>query len=141
MWLFLRLLMTLRKAQDVLNPKVFTDYNNLFYSNGNIQDLFLTMTKEIKNIAKQFNAGKLSLEIGEAQRSFFHKSSKRENIPTEYTIAFSTLCINETITERKSTINLFIEEWLNILKKSSVVYTTGRLNYVSLFLIIMLEWG
>ena len=76
--LFIIYINNLAKAADVLDPIMFADDTNLLYSNNNIQDLFLTMNKELKNIAKCFDANKLLLNLGKTRCSFFHKSIKKE---------------------------------------------------------------
>ena len=86
------------KTSDILNPILFD--TNHFYSNNDIEVLFLTISEERKNIAKLFNANKLSLNIGETKYSLFHKSSKRDDIPLRLLL----LSIKETMIKRKSLI-------------------------------------
>ena len=39
------------------------------------------VNKELANVSNWFNANKLSLNVKKAKFSFFHKSSKKDNIP------------------------------------------------------------
>lgn len=64
--------MTQQKS-DVLDPRIFTDDTNHFYSNNDIGFLFLAITKELKNV-KWFNTNKLSLNVGKTKYGLFHKS-------------------------------------------------------------------
>ena len=51
----------LKNPSSVLDPIMFPDDTNLFYTNSNIKKLFSTMYKELANINQWFTLNKLSL--------------------------------------------------------------------------------
>ena len=78
--LFLLYVNHLHHASKVLNPIMFTDDPNLFFSHSDINILFEKMNKELTNVSNWFNANKLSLNVKKTKYSFFHKSSKKKII-------------------------------------------------------------
>ena len=66
------------------------------------------MNKELTNVSNWFNANKLSLNIKTTKFSFFHKSSKKDNIP----LRLPNLKINGFTIERESSIK-FLEVWID----------------------------
>ena len=58
---FLLYLNDLKNASSVLDPIMFADGNNLFYTHSNIQKLFSTMKEELASINQWFTSNKLSL--------------------------------------------------------------------------------
>ena len=58
------------------------------------------MNKELTNVSNWFNANKLSLNVKKTKFSFFHKSSKKDNIP----LRLLNLNINGFTIERGSSI-------------------------------------
>ena len=58
------------------------------------------MNKELTNVSNWFNANKLSLNVKKTKFSFFHKSSKKDNIP----LLLLNLNINGFTIERGSSI-------------------------------------
>ena len=60
---------------------MFADDTNLFFTHSDINVLFEKMNNELTNVSNCFNANKLSLNFKKAKYSFFHKSSKKDNIP------------------------------------------------------------
>ena len=79
--LFLLYVNDLHHASKVLNPIMFAEGTNLFFSHNNINLLFEKMNKELTNVSNWFNANNLSLNVKTTKFSFFHKSSKKDNIP------------------------------------------------------------
>ena len=65
----------------ILNPIMFADDANLFFSNCNIPVLFATVNSELSKISQWFLANKLSLNVTKTKYSFFHKTSKKDDIP------------------------------------------------------------
>ena len=98
--LFLLYVNDLHHASKVLNPIIFADDTNLFFSHSDINLLFEKMNKEITNVSNWFNANKLSLNVKNNKFSFFHKSSKKDNIP----LRLPNLNINGFTIERESSI-------------------------------------
>ena len=60
---------------------MFADDANLFFSNCNISVLFATVNSELRKISQWFLANKLSLNVTKTKYSFFHKTSKKDDIP------------------------------------------------------------
>ena len=58
------------------------------------------MNKELTHVSNWFNANKLSLNVKNTKFSFFHKSSKKDNIP----LRLPNLNINWFTIERESSI-------------------------------------
>ena len=90
----------LHHASKVLNPIMFADDTNLFFSHSDINILFEKMNKELTNVSNWFNANKLSLNVKKAKFSFFHKPSKKDNTP----LRLPNLNINGFTIERESSI-------------------------------------
>ena len=67
--LFLLYVNDLKNASSVLDPIMFADDTNLFYTHSNIQKLFSTMNEELASINQWFTSNKLSL------------NAKKQNIP------------------------------------------------------------
>ena len=59
---------------------MFVDNMNLSFNHKNIKHLFKDENNELVNIKVCFTANKLSLNLGQ-KYSFFHKQSKKEDIP------------------------------------------------------------
>ena len=72
--LFLLYVNDLHHASEVLNPIMFADDTNIFFSHSDINILFEEMNKELTNVINWFNANKLSLNAKKTKYSFFHKS-------------------------------------------------------------------
>ena len=98
----------LHHASKVLNSIMFVDDTNLFFSHSDINLLFEKMNKELTNVSNWFNANKLSLNVKKTKFSFFHKSSKKDNI----LLRLPNLNINGFTTERHSSIK-FLGVWID----------------------------
>ena len=81
---------------------MFADNTSLFFSHSDIIVLFEKMNKELTNVSDWFNANKLSLNVKKTKYSFFHKSSKKDNIQLRH----PNLNINGLTTERESSIKM-----------------------------------
>ena len=62
-------------------PIMFADDINLFYTHSNIKKLFPTMDEELASINQWFTSNKLSLNAKKTKYSFFHKPTKKDDIP------------------------------------------------------------
>ena len=78
--LFLLYVNDLKNASSVLDPIMFADDTNLFYTHSNIQKLFSTMNEELASINQWFTSNKLSLNAKKTKCSCFHKPSKKDDI-------------------------------------------------------------
>ena len=54
---------------------------NLFYSNNDIETLFLTVNIELGKISEWFKSNKLSLSIKKTNYTLFHKNSNKDDQP------------------------------------------------------------
>ena len=106
--LFLLYVNDLHHASKILNPVMFADDTNLFFSHSDINHLFEKMNKELTNVSDWFNVNKLSLNVKKAKYSFFHKSSKKDNIRQR----LPNLNINELTVECESSIK-FLGVWID----------------------------
>ena len=79
--LFLLYFNDLSNASKILNPIMFADDTNLFFSNCDIPVLFATANSEFSKINQWFLANKLSLNVTKTKYSFFRKTSKKDDIP------------------------------------------------------------
>ena len=68
-------------ASDLLDLIMFADDTNLFYSNKDINTTFLKVNNELQKINEWFISNKLSLNVKKTKYSFFHKPSKKDDIP------------------------------------------------------------
>ena len=100
--LFLLYVNDLHHASKVLNPITFADDTNLFFSHSDINILFEKMKKELTNVSNWLSANKVSLNVKKTKYSFFHKSSKKDNIP----LRLWNLNLNGFTVERESSINI-----------------------------------
>ena len=120
-----------------LDPIMFADDTNLFYSNKNIDTLFEIVNKELIKINTWFQANKLSLNANKTKYIFFHKPRLKKNIPLDLPI----LKINDTEIKRKQSLKflgVLIDEnlsWKNhielletkIAKNIGVLYKASKL--------------
>ena len=106
--MFLLYVNDLHHASKVLNPIMFADNTNLFFSHSDINILFEKMNKELMNVSNWFNASKLSLNVKKTKFSFLHKSSKINNI----LLRLPNLNINGFTIEHESSIKL-LEVWID----------------------------
>ena len=68
-------------ASCLLDPIMLADDTNLFFNDKDIKHLFTVVNSELLNIKDWFTANKLSLDVEKAKHSFFHKPSKKDDIP------------------------------------------------------------
>ena len=91
--LFLLYINNLPQGSKLLNPIMFADVTNLFYSGKDIHSLFSIVNNELSNISHWFNSNKLSLN---ADKTKFHKVRQKDDIP----LVLPTLKINNTLIKR-----------------------------------------
>ena len=109
--LFLIFVNDLSKATS-LDPIMFADDTNLFYSNKNIATLFEFVNRELENINIWFQANKLSLNASKTKYVFFHKPRKKKDLPSNLPV----LKINDTVIKREQSLKflgVIIDENLN----------------------------
>ena len=115
----------LPNASKVLDPIMFADDTNLFYSHYDIKTLFNTVNEELKKLVIWFTSNKLSLNIKKTKYTFFHKNSVKDNIP----LKLPDLHIFDKTIERTSSIkflgvmldeNITWSNHINIIEKKSL---------------------
>ena len=122
--LFLLYVNDLKNASSVLDPIMFADDTNLFYTHSNIQKLFSTMNEELASINQWFTSNKLSLNAKKTKYSFFHKPSKKDDIP----LMLPKLTISNHVIERQEFIKflgVLLDENLNW--KEHIKYTENKI--------------
>ena len=98
--LFLVYVNNLSNVSCLLDPIMFADDTNLFFNHKGIKHLFADVNNELVNIKDWFTANKLSLNVEKAKYSFFHKPSKKYEIP----LRLPKLTINNYEIQRKESI-------------------------------------
>ena len=79
--LFLVYVNDLSNASRLLDPIMFADDTSLFFNYKDIKHLFTVINNELVNIKDWFTASKLCLNLKKTKYSFFHKTSKKDDIP------------------------------------------------------------
>ena len=79
--LFLIYLNDLQYASNLLEPVMLADETNLFYGEWDIKKLFERANNELQKMCQRFISNKLSTNVTKTKYCFFHKPSKREDIP------------------------------------------------------------
>ena len=122
--LFLLYAYDLKNASSVLDPIMFADDTNLFYTHSNIQKLFSTMNEELANINQWFTSNKFSLNAKKTKYSCFHKPSNKDDIP----LMLPKLAINNHVIERQEFIK-FLEVLLdeNLKWKEHIKHTENKI--------------
>ena len=98
--LFLIYVNDLNNVSDLLDPIMFADDTNLFYSHSNIKILFDTVNRELCKLNNWFHANKLSLNVSKTKYTFFHKLRQNINIP----LVLPNLSINGITVKRERSI-------------------------------------
>ena len=124
-----------------LDPIMFADDTNLFYSEKDINTLYTLVNNELVNINEWFKANKLSLNTIKTKYVLFHKPRKKDNIPLNLPV----LKINETVIKRSSSLKflgVIVDEnltWKNhinlienkISKNIGVLFKASKLLNIS----------
>ena len=92
---------------------MISDNTNLFYTHRNIHSLFSDVNKELTNINEWIVANKLSLNFKKSQVLFFHKPSKKDNIP----LLLPSLNISNHKTKREESI-----KFLGVLLDENLIW-------------------
>ena len=79
--LFLIYVNNLCNASIILNPIIFSDDTNLFWSHQNINTLFKIFNEELIKIGDSFKANKLSLNNRKTKYTIFYKKSSKNDLP------------------------------------------------------------
>ena len=79
---------------------MLADDTNLFFNHKDIIHLFTVINNELVNIKDWLTANKLSLNEEKTKYSFFHKPSKKDDIP----LHLPKLIINNYEIQRKESI-------------------------------------
>ena len=97
---FLIFVNDLSNSTKVLDPVLFADDANLFFSDSNIRTLFEIANQELSQINDWFFANKLSLNLEKTKYMLFHKCTDQENIPLKLPL----LQLNSNIIERENSL-------------------------------------
>ena len=98
--LFIIYVNDLSDVSKILEPIMFADDTNLFFTHKNIKELFQTVNSELDKVFQWFNANKLSLNKDKTKYTFFHKAREKDNIP----LKLPALFINDKEIERVTSI-------------------------------------
>ena len=77
------------KSSEILNPIMFADDTNLFFSNKNITTLFKTVNEELTHVNEWFKVNKLSLNSSKTKYTFFHKPKISDDIPLKLPMLYN----------------------------------------------------
>ena len=78
--LFLLYINDLPNVSPVLDPIMYAEHTNLFYSNNHIETLFSTVNMELEKNSEWFKANELSLNIKKTNYALFHKNSTKDDL-------------------------------------------------------------
>ena len=98
--LFLVHVNDLSNASRLLDPIMFAYDTNVFFNHKDIKHLLRVVNNEPVNIKNWFTENKLSLNVEKTKYSFFHKPSKKDDIP----LRLRKLIINNYETQREESI-------------------------------------
>ena len=118
--LFIIYVNDLCNVSKILEPIMFADDTNLFFSHKNIKELFQTVNSELEKVFQWFNANKLSLNKDKTKYTFFHKAREKDNIPLKLPAFF----INDKEIERVISIKflgVLIDEHLTWKEHITVI--------------------
>ena len=90
----------LNKVSDVLDPIIFADDTNLFYSHQNIKTLFETANSELQGICEWFRANRFYLNVTKTNYALFHQKSTEGKLPSK----IFEFKIGKSIMKRKSSV-------------------------------------
>ena len=98
--LFLLYVNDLKSASSGLDLIMFADGTKLFYAHSNKQKLFSMVNEKLASINQWLTSNKFSLNAKKTRYSFFHKPSKKDNIP----LILPNLTISNPVIERQEFI-------------------------------------
>ena len=76
--LFLLYMNDLQFASDLLDPVMFADDTNLFYSNKDMNAAFVKVNNELQKLNEWFISNKLLLNVKKNKYSFFYNLAKKK---------------------------------------------------------------
>ena len=97
---------------------MFANDPNLFLTYKDISYLFETANLRLERINQWFISNKLSLNVSKTKYSFFHKPSKREDIP----LLLPKLKVNNSEVERSESL-----KFLGLLLKNTLIILKAKL--------------
>ena len=100
---------------------MFADDTNLFCTEENIKTLFDIVKIELQKISQWFISSKLSLNVTKTKYSFFHKLSKKDNIP----LVLPKLSICNKRSESIKFLGVFLDE--NLTWKDHIRYLENKI--------------
>ena len=98
--LFIIFVKDLSSSTKVLDPVLFADDTNLFYSDNNIRNLFETANQKLSQINNWFLANKLPLNVEKTKYMLFRKCIDQEGIPLKLLL----LQLNRNIIEKENSL-------------------------------------
>ena len=113
-------------VSHLLQPIMFADDTTLFYAERDIKKLFQTVNNELQKISRWFFSKNLSINVTKTKYYFFHKPSKRDNIP----LALPKLYIDYNQIQRSESIKflaVFLDE--NLTWKEHIKYIEDSKKY------------
>ena len=122
--LFLLYVNDLKNATNLLDPIMYADDTNLFLTHKDISYLFETANLQLERINQWFISNKLSLNVSKTKYSFFHKPSKRDDIP----LLLPKLNINNNEIERSECLKflgVLLDE--NLCWKEHIKYIENKI--------------
>ena len=111
-------------CQILLDPIMYADNTNLFLTHKDISYLFETANLQSERINQWFLSNKLSLNVSKTKYLFFHKLSKRDDIP----LLLPKLNINNSETERSECLKflgVLLDE--NLCCKEHIKYIESKI--------------
>ena len=123
--LFLVYVNDLPNASRLLDPVIFADDTSLFFKKKEIEYLFTVVNNMLVNIKDWFSANKLSSNVGKTKYSFFHKPSKKDDVP----LRLPKFIINNCEIQRKESIKclgVLLDQ--NLTWKEYIKLTENRLS-------------
>ena len=113
-------------VSHLLQPIMFADDTTLFCAERDIKKLFQTVNNELQKISRWFFSKNLSINVTKTKYYFFHKPSKRDNIP----LALPKLYIDNNQIQRSESIKflaVFLDE--NLTWKEHIKYIEDSKKY------------
>ena len=101
--LFLLYINDLLQTSKLIDPTIFADNTNLFYSGKDIHSLFNIVNNELSNISHWFNSNTLSLNADKTKLALFQKIRQRDNIP----LALPSLKMSNTVNKANRQYEVF----------------------------------
>ena len=130
--LFLILISDLNNLTKVLDPVLFADDADLFFSNSNIRPLFETANQELSQINDWFLPNKLSLNVEKTNICYFINLQIKKNI----SLKLPSLQLNGNIIERENSLKflgVILDEHLTWKKHIQLIENKVSKNVGALY--------